>query len=61
VLDDRDGGLVEVVGGPACGVGVDVVVVGHLLAAVQLLGLRQPGVGTKPLRYSAARWCGFSP
>src|SRR5690606_382098 len=38
VLDDRDGGLVGVVGGAQGGVGVRVVVVGHLLA-VQLLGL----------------------
>ena len=40
VLDDRHGRLVEVVRGPAGGVGVDVVVVGHLLA-VQLFGLRE--------------------
>ena len=46
VLDDRDGRLVEVVRRPAGGVGVDVVVVGHLLA-VQLLGLR-PARGPKP-------------
>ena len=42
VLDDRDRRLVEVVRRAAGGVGVDVVVVGHLLA-VQLLGLRQAG------------------
>ena len=42
VLDDRHGRLVEVVGRPAGGVGVDVVVVGHLLA-VQLLGCGQAG------------------
>ena len=41
VLDDRHGGLGEVVGRPPGGVGVDVVVVGHLLA-VQLLGVGQP-------------------
>ena len=34
VLDDRDARLGVVVGGPAGGVGVDVVVVGHLLAVV---------------------------
>ena len=49
VLDDRDGRLVEVVRRTPGGVGVDVVVVGHLLA-VQLLGLREPGPpGRKPL------------
>ena len=42
VLDDRDRGLVEVVRRPAGRVGVDVVVVGHLLA-VQLARLREPG------------------
>ena len=43
VLDDRDGRLVAmVVGGPHRGVGVDVVVVRHLLA-VQLLGGGEPG------------------
>ena len=42
VLDDRDAGVVVVVRGPPGGVGVDVVVVGHLLA-VQLLGVREPG------------------
>ena len=39
MLDNRDGRLVEVAGGPAGGVGIDVVVVGHVLA-VQLLGAR---------------------
>ena len=42
MLDDGHGGLVEVVRRAAGRVGVDVVVVGHLLA-VQLLGARQPG------------------
>jgi hypothetical protein len=49
VLDDGDGRLVEVVGGAAGGVGVDVVVVGHLLA-VQLRRLRQPGAVGGPRR-----------
>src|SRR4249919_781291 len=40
MFDDRDGGLVEVAGGPAGSVGIDVVVVGHVLA-VQLLRARQ--------------------
>ena len=42
VLDDRHARLGVVVGRPARGVGVDVVVVGHLLAVV-LHGLRHPG------------------
>jgi len=41
VLDDRDGGSLVVVRGAPGGVGVDVVVVAHLLA-VQLLGLGEP-------------------
>ena len=59
VLDDRDGRLGEVVGSAVGGIGIDVVVVGHLLA-VQLLGRGQPagevrrGVERRP-------WCGFSP
>src|SRR5699024_4354804 len=45
VLDDRDGRPVAVVvGGTQGGVGVDVVVVGHLLA-VELVGPRQTGPG----------------
>ena len=43
VLDDRDAGVGVVVRGPPGGVGVDVVVVGHRLA-VQLLGVREPGL-----------------
>ncbi len=58
VLDDRDARLVEVVGGAARRLGVDVVVVAHLLAG-QLLGLRQPA--PPGVTYSAADWCGFSP
>ena len=53
VLDDGDRRLGEVVRGPPRRVGVDVVVVRHLLA-VQLLGLRQPGAAT-PGRRTAPR------
>ena len=49
VLDDGDGRLVAVVvGGAHRGVGVDVVVVGHLLA-VQLPGLRQARLRLEPV------------
>ncbi len=50
VLRDRDAWRGEVIGGPSRGIGVDVVVVRHLLA-VQLLGARYPA----PLASVAAR------
>ena len=40
MFDDRDGGLVEVAGGPPRGVRINVIVVGHLFA-VQLLSVRE--------------------
>ena len=54
VLDDRDAGVGVVVRGPPGGVGVDVVVVGHLLA-VQLLGVRQPGLNAAVERRALVR------
>ena len=56
VLDDRDARRGEVVRRPQGGIGVDVVVVGHLLA-VQLLGLREPaqdGTGWRTTRRADA-------